>query len=56
MWYIEQIHKVYEYSWGIMYDHYGLILDKGSIPYKAVGSKLGVHYYFPCNSLCATDN
>ena len=30
----------YGYSWGIMYDCYGLILDKGVL-YKPVGSTFG---------------
>ena len=41
MWNMEQIDKAYGYSLGIMQDHYGLILDKGSVLYKPVGSKLG---------------
>ena len=60
MWNMEQIHESYGYSWWIMQDNYGLILAKGAVPCKPVGSKLGliniiiflvIHFM-----LCVTNN
>ena len=39
-----------------MQDQYDLLLDKGIVLYKVVGSVHGTYYSYSCNPLCATKN